>query len=76
MPSYYWRFDRRRLVIMALLIGVILPLPLTGASALQGATRYPGPTNSGPIALSADGSLLASFNPDNSSVSLFDVGDD
>ncbi len=76
MPSYYWRFDRGRLVIMALLIGVSLLMPLAGASALQGATRYPGPTNSGPIALSADGSLLASVNPDNNSVSLFDVNND
>src|SRR5687768_13678296 len=35
--------------------------------------RFTGPTSSQPLALSADDSLLAVANPDNNSVSLFDV---
>jgi YVTN family beta-propeller protein len=35
------------------------------------AVRFAGPTSSQPIALSADGSLLAMANPDNDSVTLF-----
>jgi uncharacterized protein (TIGR03437 family) len=36
-------------------------------------TRFAGPTSSQPLALSADDSLLAVANPDNNSVSLFDL---
>jgi uncharacterized protein (TIGR03437 family) len=39
----------------------------------QSAARFPGPTSSQPIALSADDWLLAVANPDNDSVSIFDV---
>ena len=39
----------------------------------QSAVRFPGPTNSQPIALSADDWLLAVANPDNDTVSIFDV---
>ena len=35
--------------------------------------RFTGPTSSQPLALSADDSLLLVANPDNNSVSLFDV---
>ncbi len=35
--------------------------------------RFPGPTSSQPLALSADDSLLLVANPDNNSVSLFDA---
>ncbi len=38
------------------------------------AIRFSGPTTSQPLALSADDTLLAVANPDNNSVSLFDVG--
>lgn len=38
-----------------------------------GPARFPGPTSSQPLALSADDSLLLVANPDNNSVSLFDV---
>lgn len=43
-----------------------------GASA-QGTPRFSGPTSSGPIALSADDWLLAVANPDNNTVTIFDV---
>src|SRR5437868_12890867 len=44
----------------------------TGVRA-AGETRFAGPTSSQTLALSADGSVLASVNPDNNSVSLFDT---
>ena len=40
------------------------------------ATLFTGPTSSQPLALSADGSLLAVVNPDNDSVSFFNVASD
>ncbi|MFN0165083.1 MAG: beta-propeller fold lactonase family protein [Bryobacteraceae bacterium] len=39
----------------------------------QTPVRFTGPMNSQPLALSADDSLLAVVNPDNNTVSLFDV---
>ena len=39
-------------------------------------TRFPGPTSSQPLALTADGSFLVVANPDNNSVSFFDVRSD
>src|SRR5579871_2320010 len=39
----------------------------------QSAPRFSGPTSSQPIALSADDSLLAVANPDNNTVTIFDV---
>jgi len=50
------------------------PVPL--ASQGSAAARFSGPINSQPIALSADDSLLAVCNPDNNSVSFFDVRGD
>jgi uncharacterized protein (TIGR03437 family) len=38
-----------------------------------GETRFAGPTSSQTLALNADGSVLASVNPDNNSISLFDT---
>lgn len=40
------------------------------------ATRFAGPTSSQPLALSGNGDFLAVANPDNDSVSFFDVRDD
>jgi hypothetical protein len=42
----------------------------------NGATRFAGATSSQPLALTADDSLLAVVNPDNNSVSFFDVRQD
>lgn len=41
--------------------------------AAQGATRFSGPTSSQPLALTADDAFLVVANPDNNSVSFFDV---
>ena len=62
---------------------VALPLALIAAASYffrdpghvsaQSAVRFAGPTSSQPLALSADDSLLITANPDNDSVTLFDV---
>lgn len=44
-----------------------------GIVSAQGPVRFPGPTSSQPLALSADDSLLAVANPDNNSVTFFDT---
>jgi len=41
--------------------------------AAQGVTRFVGPTNSQPLALTANGDFLAAVNPDSNSVSFFDL---
>jgi YVTN family beta-propeller protein len=45
-------------------------------SAQSGISRFIGPISSQPLALSAEGSFLASVNPDNNSVSFFDLRND
>ena len=57
--------------IRALLLSAALAtiIPITNAQV----TRFAGPMSSQPLALSADDSLLAVANPDNDSVSLFDL---
>ncbi len=68
-----------RLSVAVLIVALTL-IPSLGQglriSALQGATRFAGAVSSGPLALSADSTLLAVVNPDNNSVSFFDVGND
>src|SRR4051812_36509224 len=44
-----------------------------GHAAAQTLPRFTGPTSSQPLALSADDSLLLVANPDNNTVSLFDL---
>ena len=58
-------------------LGVALALwPVPLASQGSASARFSGPINSQPIALSADDSLLAVCNPDNNTVSFFDVRGD
>src|SRR5262245_6116135 len=49
---------------------------LATQSRAQVQSRFAGPTSSQPMALSADGTLLAVVNPDNDTVSFFDVQSD
>ena len=56
---------------MALAAGVELFVSTPAAHAQLG--RFVGPISSQPLALSADNSVLAVANPDNNSVSFFDV---
>src|SRR5262249_23380943 len=44
-----------------------------GAAAVALGVTFPGPTSSQPLALDAAGNVLAVVNPDNDSVSVFDV---
>lgn len=48
----------------------------TTASADTPVTRFVGPTSSQPLALTADGGFLVVANPDNNSVTFFDVRED
>jgi YVTN family beta-propeller protein len=54
-------------------IGVFVALGVYQASPLAQGVRFVGPTSSQPLALDADGGLLAVVNPDNDSVTFFDV---
>ena len=45
-------------------------------TASEAATRFAGPTSSQPLALTADDAFLAVANPDNNTVSFFDVRGD
>ena len=52
---------------------VLVALGLYQASPVAQTVRFSGPTSSQPLALSAGGELLAVVNPDNDSVTFFDV---
>ena len=52
-------------LIVALAIGTLTPA--------EAATRFVGPTSSQPLSLTADDAFLAVVNPDNDSVSVFDL---
>jgi YVTN family beta-propeller protein len=77
--NYARRVNRRRIFSVA---GVTLALVVAHAirhdrqSPLQAQgvlTRFVGPTSSQPLALTANGDFLAAVNPDNNSVSFFDL---
>lgn len=62
----------KRLIGQRALFALACTLSL-GAALATGATRFAGPTSSQPLALTADDAFLAVVNPDNNSVSFFDV---
>jgi YVTN family beta-propeller protein len=67
------RFDRKGLLLLA---GVTIAAGIwfeqrAGAQAV--ASIFSGPTSSQPLAIPADDSFLAVVNPDNNSVSFFDI---
>jgi YVTN family beta-propeller protein len=65
--------------VRALALGLsacLLLLPFVVPTPASAATRFAGPTSSQPLALSADGKFLAVANPDNNTVSLFNVKND
>jgi YVTN family beta-propeller protein len=61
----FWSFGIVVLVAITAIRGYAAPV-----------LRFPGPTSSQPLALTADGTTLLVANPDNNSVSIFDVKDD
>ena len=64
----------RRVLGLAML--VVATVLAGWQSAAEAATRFVGPTSSQPMALTADDGLLAVANPDNNSVTIFEVRND
>lgn len=69
-------FLARSLIVASIAFATLMATHPIRLFAWQGAARFVGPTKSGPLALSADNSLLAVANPDSNTVTLFDVQDD
>jgi YVTN family beta-propeller protein len=61
---------------MAMLVVLFSTINSRLSTTHAAATRFSGPTKSGPLALSADDTLLAVANTDNNSVTLFNVAAD
>lgn len=55
---------------------VVFALPAAIPARAATVTRFAGPTSSQPLALTADGGFLVVANPDNNSVTFFDVRSD
>jgi YVTN family beta-propeller protein len=70
------RSKRRGLAFLAWLAAVVAGWLQLRPVAAQGPVVFPGPTSSQPLALTADGSFLVVANPDNNSVSFFDLRSD
>jgi uncharacterized protein (TIGR03437 family) len=65
---------RKRLVLVTVALALLTFWFHRGLDlAFAAPARFLGPINSQPLALSADGSLLAVANPDNNSVTVFDT---
>lgn len=63
--------------LVAALLGAVALLPdAEAATVAPQLKRFGGPTSSQPLALSADGAFLAVANPDNNSVTFFDLRGD
>src|SRR5262245_654948 len=54
-------------------VSILVALGVYQASPFAQVVRFVGPTSSQPLALNGDGNLLAVVNPDNDSVTFFDV---
>jgi uncharacterized protein (TIGR03437 family) len=65
--------SRNILSVFAVLAAALVFSRQLGHVSAQAPTRFTGPTSSQPLALSADDSLLIVANPDNNSVTLFDL---
>src|ERR1043166_9556852 len=61
------------LIALVLVAAVVYWDRFPGHASAQTLTRFAGATSSQPLALSADDSLLLVANPDNNTVSLFDL---
>jgi YVTN family beta-propeller protein len=62
-----------RVAAVVTTVSVFVALGVYQASPVAQVVRFAGPTSSQPLALSAAGGLLAVVNPDNDSVTFFDV---
>lgn len=73
------RVNYRYRIVIAGALGVLAVKSFMAgpeATSAQGVTRFAGPASSQPLALSADGGTLAVANPDNNSVTVFNVEND
>src|SRR5215831_1705988 len=69
-------FTHKTITILTALVAaaaIAFRVRAPGNVEAQALTRFTGPTSSQPLALSADDSLLLVANPDNNTVSLFDL---
>jgi hypothetical protein len=66
--------QRVRALTLSLSAGLLLSQ--FAAPSAAAATRFAGPTSSQPLALTADGGTLLVVNPDNNSLTIFDVKND
>ena len=62
--------------VLGLLLSVALGTVASISASAAPVLRFKGATSSQPLALTADGSTLVVANPDNNTVSIFDVADD
>ena len=77
MTDYRKVQSLKRLPVGTALRAALIAVLACGSMAANGADkRFPGPSSSQPLALSHDDKILAVANPDNNSVSLFDVKKD
>ena len=68
--AHVWRRQRRR---WSSAVGVLLAVGLLQQTLPAKRASFSGPTTSQPLALSADGEVLAVANPDNNTVTFFDT---
>src|SRR5215831_14927728 len=62
-----------RIALAGAIVAALLATRQTGQVSAQTAPRFNGPYSSQPLAMSADDSLLLVANPDNNTVTLFDL---
>jgi YVTN family beta-propeller protein len=78
-PPSPWHAGKARPIVLAIALvaaGLLIHWQ-NAANAVNGVpTRFAGPTSSQPLAVTADDAFLAVANPDNNSVSIFDVRND
>src|SRR5690242_13578649 len=67
------RSMRKASILAAIIIAVLWLTNRHNTVTAQGITRFAGPTSAQPLALSGDGAFLAVANPDNNSVTFFDL---
>src|SRR5438309_10574983 len=65
--------SKKGFILLALVAAALTYMRRLDHVSAQVPARFVGPTSSQPLALSADDSLLLVANPDNNSVTLFDV---
>jgi uncharacterized protein (TIGR03437 family) len=76
VKEFNMKFSKSKVLLMPLALAAAATLVFTSANPTRvwaQSIRFTGPMSSQPLALSADDSLLLVANPDNNTVTLFDV---